>query len=287
MNKERKGYLELILFSLFVGIVGIFVRLTENLDLYSIVFFRASITSIFLFFVIIFRKGIKEFSLIYPFRTLLIGLFQGLAIFFYFGAIFKTSISNAIFLLYTAPVFSIFPAKYFYKEKIEKATILGIFITLAGIILVLEPRTFSIGSRETLGNLMGLCAGLCYAAMALTAKPLLKIASGYYAVFWQHVIVTIMFIFFINVESFYGLYANWWQLLVIGILCTGIAFLLFMEGVKRVKAQKIFIVTTLEPLAGTLAALLVLREIPSLLTTIGAVLIIYGVYRVTRSKPVL
>ena len=59
MSEEQKGYLELILFSLFVGIVGIFVRLTENLDIYSIVFFRASIASVFLFFVIIFKKGIQ------------------------------------------------------------------------------------------------------------------------------------------------------------------------------------------------------------------------------------
>ena len=72
-----------------------------------------------------------------------------------------------------------------------------------------------------------------------------------------------------------------------GVLCTGIAFVLFMEGLKRVKAQKVLIVATVEPLAGTLAALLVLKEVPSFLTIIGAVLIIYGVYRVTRLKPVL
>lgn len=121
MNEEQKGYLELIVFSLLVGIVGIFVRLIENLDIYSIIFFRASIATIFLFLVTIFRKGIRELSLEYPFRTLLIGLFQGLAIYFYFEAILKTSISNAVFLLYTAPVFSIFLSKYFYKEEIERA----------------------------------------------------------------------------------------------------------------------------------------------------------------------
>ena len=97
-------------------------------------------------------------------------------------------------------------------------TIVGIFITLAGIILVPDPRTFYISSKETVGNLMGLCAGFCYAAIALSAKPVLKNTSGYYAVFWQHLIGTIMFLFFIDAESFYGLYANWWQLLVIGIL---------------------------------------------------------------------
>ncbi|MGA1869830.1 MAG: DMT family transporter [bacterium] len=286
MNGEQKGYLELILFSLFVGTVGVFVRLIENLDIYSIVFFRALIAFVFLFFITLCRKGIKELSLASPFRTFLVGLLQGITIFLYFGSILNTTISNAVFLLYTAPVFSIFISRVFLKEEIEKETIIGVFIALTGIILMLNPRTFSFGSEKTKGNLMGLGAGFTYSAMTLTAKPLMKKVSSYYVTFWQNLVVCLMFLFFLRPGAFYGLYTNWWQLLVIGILCTGIPFLLFMEGIKKVRTQKILIVTTLEPLVGTLAALLVLKETPSVLAIIGAMLIIYGVYRVTSVKKV-
>ena len=287
MNTEKKGYLELILFSLLAGVVGVFVKLVQNLDVYTILFFRAFIAAIFILLVIIFRKRLKELSIISPIQTLLVGLFQGLSIFLYFLSVLNTTVSNALFLVYTAPIFSLIFAKFFFKEKIEKETIIGVIITLIGIIFVLDPKTFSFNSSQTLGNLMGLASGFFYSAMALTAKPIMKNKSGYYTAFWQYVVISLMFVFFIKINSVNILLENWWKLLIIGILCTGIAFILFMEGVRKVKAQKIFIVTALEPLAGTVVALIVLNEIPSIMTIIGAIFILYGVYRIANKKAAL
>ncbi len=286
MKSEQRGYVELIIFSLLAGTVGTFVKLIQNMDVYTILFFRAAIATLFIFGVVLFRKNIKELYLAYPFRTFLVGFIQGLALFFYFASVLKTSVSNAIFLLYTAPIFSVIFAKIFLKEKIEKETIIGIIVTLAGIIFIIDPRTFSFSSGQTLGNLLGLASGLFYSAMALTAKPLMKNKSGYYVAFWQYLVISVMFLFFLNIKSSAVIAVNLWKLLVIGIICTGIAFILFMEGARKVKAQKIFIVTSLEPLAGTIFALFVLNEIPSPIAIIGGVLILYGVY-VTTSKKII
>ena len=86
-------------------------------------------------------------------------------------------------MLYTAPIFSVVLAKYFLKEKIEKKTLWGLFLAVVGIAFILDPRTFSFSSRETIGNLLGLCSGFSYAMMALIAKPVLKKVSGYYVAF--------------------------------------------------------------------------------------------------------
>lgn len=279
---QSNGYLELILFSIFAGIVGVMVKMVKGLDVNTIIFFRASIAVVFIFIVVLFMKRAKELSLQYPVQTMLVGVFQGLCFVFYFGSIMQTSVSNAIFLLYTAPIFTVIFAAIFLHEKIEKETIIGMLITLAGIIFILDPRTFSFNSTQTIGNLFGLLAGALYAAMAVTAKPLMKKVSGYYVVFWQCVITALMFIFFVRIESTAVLISNWGKLLIIGIVCTGIAFILFMQGLQKVAAQKVFVITALEPLAGTIAALIVLSEMPSYMTIIGAVLIIYGVYRMTN-----
>ena len=280
MLHYHKGYAELVLYSILAGLVGVFVRLVENLDVYSIVFFRATIAYVFIFIILAFRNKLSELVLESPLRTFLVGLFQGLSIFLYFTAVLKTSVSNAVFLLYTAPLFSVIIAKLFLGEKIERETIIGIVITLLGIVLILDPRTFSFASDQTVGNLLGLLSGLTYAAMALTAKPILQKASGYNLVFWQYLIISVMFSFFLQYNFEVAMVVNWWKLLAIGILCTGIPFVLFMNGIKKVKAQKIFIITALEPLAGTFFAILLLREIPSVLTLVGALFIVYGVYRV-------
>ncbi|HLC69361.1 MAG TPA: EamA family transporter [Candidatus Bilamarchaeaceae archaeon] len=282
MGEERRGYLELILYSVFAGVVGVFVKLVENLDTYSLIFFRAGIAAIFILLVILFQRRIKELGIVHSGKTLLVGIFQGLSIFLYFTSLLQTTVSNAVFLLYTAPIFSVILAKFFLKEKIEKETLIGIFITLLGIIFILDPTTFSFDSNQTIGNLIALGSGFFYSAMALTAKPVLKTKSGYYVAFWQNIIISLMFILFLKVNPVSAISTNWWQLGIIGILSTGIAFILFMEGVRKVKAQKIFIVTALEPLAGTVLALILLAEIPSILTIAGAILILYGVYRTTK-----
>jgi drug/metabolite transporter (DMT)-like permease len=284
MNAEKKGYLELILYSLLAGIVGVFVKLVQKLDINSIVFIRALIASVFILLVVLFRKKLKELTIVSPLQTLLVGLFQGLSIFLFFSSILNTSVSNALFLVYTAPIFSIILAKFFLKEQIEREAVVGMVVTLIGIIFVLDPRNFSYNPGQTFGNFMGLASGFFYSAMALTAKPIMKKKSGYYVAFWQYAVISLMFVFFLKIDSTTVLMENWWKLLIIGILCTGIAFILFMEGVRNVKAQKIFIVTALEPLVGTIASLLILKEVPSFMTIIGALFILFGVYRITFRK---
>ncbi len=284
MDEERRGYFELVVYSILAGMVGVFVKLVHNLDAQSIVFFRAAIATVFIFSVILFQRRLKELAIVQPVKTAFVGIFQGLSIFLYITSLLHTTVSNAVFLLYTAPVFSIILAKVFLKEEIEKETLIGISITLFGVILILDPRTFSFDSTQTLGNIIALGSGFFYAAMALTAKPIMKKVSGYYVAFWQYLVISIMFLLFVNIKSISVIYDNWWQLAIIGIICTGIPFILFMEGVRKIKAQKIFIVTALEPLAGTVLALFILGEIPSLLTIAGSLLILYGVYRVTKVK---
>ena len=282
MDEESKGYLELILYSLFVGVVGVFVKLVQGLDAFSITFFRAAIATIFILGTLILLKRTKELAITHSKKLLLVGIVQGLSIILYFIALLSTTVSNAVFLLYTAPIFSVIFSRFFLKEEIERKTIIAIFVTLLGIIFILDPTTFSFDSSSTIGNLLALTSGFFYAAMMIIAKPVLKERSGYSVAFWQYFVITLMFLPFLKFNSASVILSNWWQLGIIGIVCTGIAFMLFMEGVRKIKAQKVFVITTLEPLAGTALALLLLNEVPSLFTAIGAALILYGVYGITK-----
>ena len=284
MGDEKRGYLELVAYSLLAGIVGVFVRLLQGIDAQSIVFLRAAIAAAFIFLAVAARSRIRELKIVHPVKTLFVGLFQGASIFLYITALLNTTVSNAVFLLYTAPVFSVILAKVFLKEEIERETIIGVLVTLVGIILILDPRTFSFDSSQTFGNIVALGSGFFYAAMALTAKPIMKKTPGHYVAFWQYLVISLMFLPFLSIKSAAAIYGNWQLLAIIGIVCTGIPFILFMEGVRKVKAQKIFIITALEPLAGTLLALVVLGETPSLLAVAGALLVLYGIFRVASGS---
>lgn len=283
MENEQKGYWQLISYSVLAALVGVIVKSIKDLDIYSIIFFRAIIASIFILIILILTKKIKELTLVSPVKTILVGLFQGISIFLYFNAILNTSITNAVFLLYTAPLFTLIFAKIFFKEKIEKVAIFGVAITLLGIACILNPKEFSFNLSQSFGNLMGLGAGLFYSMMTLTAKSIKQNVSGYYIVFWQYLVIAIVFAIFANFHNT-SILVNLPKLLLIGIVCSGIAFVLFMEGVRKVKAQKIFVITSLEPFFATIYGLIFLKEIPPFFTLIGAALILFGVYKISHKS---
>jgi drug/metabolite transporter (DMT)-like permease len=282
MNDTDKGYLLLFIYSIITGFVGIIVKLIRGIDAYSIVFLRAVIAASFILTFILSRKKLSELRLVSPLNTILMGLFDGLSVILYFLALMLTNVSNALFLVFAAPVFSAVFARLFLKEKIGKETILGICVVMVGITVMLDPRTFSFASKDTLGSILALLSGVFYAAMAVCAKPLMKKVSGYYSSFWDYLVISLMFVLFIKPAQAPAIAANWIQLLVLGVVCSGIAVVIFMEGVKRVPAQKVFILTSLSPVIGTLFAAIILKETPSILVLIGGAIILAGIYLTTR-----
>jgi len=284
MNDTEKGYLLLIIYSFLSGFVGIIVKLIKGIDTYSIAFLRAMIAASFILIFLLFRKKLSELRIVSPLNTILMGIFEGISVILYFLAVMMTNVSNALFLVFTAPIFSAIFARIFLKEKIGKNTVIGIGVVMVGIAIMLDPRTFSISSKDTLGSILALLSGIFYAAMAVAAKPLMKKVSGYYSTFWEYVVISLMFVLFFKPSQSGAIFANWIQLLVLGVICSGMAVILFMEGVKRVPAQKVFIITSLEPVIGTIFAAIILKENPSSFVLVGGAIIIAGIYLTTRKS---
>jgi drug/metabolite transporter (DMT)-like permease len=253
-------------------------------DTLSIVFFRSCIAAIFIGLVCIAIRQAGALRLRDPRATLLVGLFQGAMIGLIMAALRMTSVSNALFLLYTAPIFSVLLARVFLKERIAATTWAGIGVALLGVLCIVDPRTISFDSAHALGNLLALGAGLSLAAMTVAAKPLSRRVSGHYIVFWQYLVIAVLTLPFIRVASPTTLLANWWQIGGLGVVCTGIAYLWYMRGVRHVPAQHVLIVASLEPLVGTAMAALILGESLSHLALVGAALIVLGAYGVARTR---
>jgi len=278
MKDEHLGIIYLVLFSFTGGLVGVVVNLAQGIDSFSLAFLRGLSAIIFLFIVILQRKRFKELKIVMPINTIAIGILEGLSILFYFLAVTHTTVSNAIFLVYLAPVYSMILSVIILKEKIQKRSIYGLILAIIGVLLIVDPRQLQ---SIHIGDIYALLAGFFYAAMAIVAKPITKKKSSYYIAFWQYFIITLMFLFFYKPDISL-LIINWWQILILGVFCSGIAFVIFMEGVKRIEGQKIFIVTSLEPFFGTILAFFFLKEVPSPLTLIGGIVIISGVYLISQ-----
>jgi drug/metabolite transporter (DMT)-like permease len=70
-------------------------------------------------------------------------------------------------------------------------------------------------------------------------------------------------------------------LLILGIFCTALAHSLFIKGMRLIKAQTAAIISSLEPVYGIIMALFVIKEIPSLRTVLGGIVILGTTMAVT------
>lgn len=100
-------------------------------------------------------------------------------------------------------------------------------------------------------------------------------------VFWQHVVATIVLLPFATLGTNMLLPENVLPLIGLGSICTGLAFLLFMFGVRLVPPNHVLITPLLESLFTIGVASLLLQEPLSSGAISGALLIVFGAYRIT------
>lgn len=280
-KKESNGLFLLGLFSFVTAFVGIFVKLINGMDVYQIIFIRASLALAFIFFITKTKGKISELRIEKPLLTLFIGIFEGISILAFFLAINLSSVTNAIFLAYSAPIWSVFFSYFFLGEKIEKKTIISVIIAIIGILFIVDPRKLEFNLQ--LGNIFALLSGFFYAAMAILAKPMLEKKSGYYVAFWQYFVISVIF-GIISRFNLAGAFDNVPALIGLGIFATGLSAILFMEGIRKVKGQEIFVITSIEPVFASILAFIILGEKISVLGYLGAALILIGIYNISKKQ---
>ncbi len=281
----NNGVLYLISFSLLTGFGGYFVKLTQGINSQQILFFRAVLACFFLLALAVFTKRLKELKFRFPFGTILMGVVEGLSIYFYYLALTKTTITNTTLLIYTAPIFSVILAAIFLKEKVERKTILGILASFIGVIIVSDIGQLRLDPEHLSGSIFALLGGFFYSAMAISSKSITEKTTPLYAAFWQYLVIMVLSAAFALPASFQLLKVNAPSLLYLGWAAGGLAFILYMEGIKWVKGQIIQVITMLEIVVASLSGILLLGEKLTLPTIIGGLFIIGGIFIVSvKSK---
>lgn len=275
------GVMLLISFSLLTGFGGYFVKITHGINPQQILFFRAVLACIFLFTVAIFTKRLRELKFRFPIGTILMGIVEGLSIYFYYLALERTTIANTTLLVYTAPIFSVILARIFLKEKIERKTILGILASFIGVIIVSDPSKFRVDSQQMYGSIFALLGGFFYSAMAISSKSLTEKTTPLYSAFWQYFVIMILSALFVLPAPFQVFTSNLPSLLYLGWAAGGFAFLLYMEGIKKVKGQVIQVITMLEILVASFSGFFLLKEPLTSNTILGGAFILLGIFIVS------
>jgi drug/metabolite transporter (DMT)-like permease len=284
-----KGYTQIATGAVMYGLIGIFVKLTTQMPLGSIIFYRLlfGLIVIALFFAC-FRR-LSELRVVQKKQyILLLGLMQAGTMLSYFFSLKHTSVSIAVLLLYTAPVYVTLLSPLLLKEYISHRSIFALAISIVGVILVIRPDTLfqDVGYTYLIGLAAGLVSGLFYGGMTLTSRYLKDFYTGTAQGAWALLITLLIFSPYSVAITAKVLLDNLAVLFMFGLIPTALALVFYLSGLMQVRAQNASIVALLEPASSVVFAYFILSEPITVSMLAGGALILLGAVLVSRERPV-
>ena len=279
MNAKIKIITAMVTF----GTIGIFVRYIP-LPSSIIALVRGVLATFFLLAVMACGKRWPDKAAIT--RNLALLLISGVLIGFNWILLFEaynyTSVAVATLCYYLAPVFVIIASPFVLGEKLTARKTLCVIAALGGMVLVsgVIQNYMNGGNTEDLnltGVLLGIGAGALYATIILINKKL-KDISSYDTTVMQLAAASIVLVPYCLLTVDMGVLeitpVSVALLLIVGIVHTGIAYVLYFGSIKELSAQTVAIFSYIDPILAVLLSALLLKENMDMLSILGAVMIL-------------
>ena len=168
---SKRIYLILFIALISVSSTSVVIRYVELVPALTLAFWRMLSASVFLWCYSIKRPQ-RLISLNNRNRILFAGFFLGMHFALFFVGVRSTSVASATLLANTGPIFTSILSGL-SGQKVSKSVILGLFISVFGIILV-QWSGFGVEGNNYLGNLSSLLSGFCIAMTYMFASRIRK-----------------------------------------------------------------------------------------------------------------
>ncbi len=259
------------------GTLGPFVRniwvSSGELALYRAVM-AAGLIGVFLLVTkqkIPFDKIKKEIPLL-----LASGVAMGINWILLFEAYKHTTISVATLSYYFAPVIVTVVCPILFKEKLTGKQIVCFIMSTLGIVMITGIGDMGSGSN-IIGILFGLGAAVFYATVILLNK-FIKNVEGIHRTFMQFLSAVVTLIPYVMLTSGVTLggmdSVGWINLLIVGLIHTGVTYCMYFSSLKELPGQKVAILSYIDPLVAVLISVTILGETMTLWQIIGGILIL-------------
>ena len=263
---------------LIYGTIGLFRRMLPFSSA-MIAIMRGIIGSCFLIVYMKIRKKpirLKNAANEVP-LVLFIGALIGVNWIFLFEAYNYTTVAIATLCYYMAPVFVIIAAVFVLGERMTVKKIISILLSVIGMILIsktgMHPESDTLDIR---GILFGLLAAALYAAVILLNKKIKKMGV------YERTILQLLSAAFVLIPyqlvtdgiAIQGTPISWGLMIFIGIVHTGIAYLLYFGSLTALPTQMVALFSYIDPVTAVLLSAFLLREPLGLSGVLGTILIL-------------
>lgn len=205
------------------------------------------------------------------------GAFIGINWILLFEAYRYTTVATATLCYYMAPIFVTLASPFILKEKLTVKKVSCILIALLGMVFVSGIAGTGSSQITVPGILCGIGAAFFYACVILLNKHL-KDISAYDMTMTQLLVsatVILPYVLLVEDVSFKAMDTTAIIcLLLVGIVHTGFAYMIYFSSISVLKAQTVAIFSYIDPVVAIILSALLLKEKMGVSGIIGAVLIL-------------
>lgn len=218
---------------------------------------------------------------------LIVGFCNSTLPFLLFGFAAETLPASLLAILNaTAPIWGALVSAAWMRTPLARKTVVGLVLGVAGVMLLVgfDPATLEPGA--TLAVIASLCAALSYGVATTYTKAARKVDpfDNAHGSMWAALLLILPAVPFFpaHAPADVGVMG---AAVALGVVCTGVAYLLYFRLIKDLGAAPALTVTFLIPVFGVLWGWLFLDEPVGWYTVAGSLVVIVGTALVTGFTP--
>ncbi len=159
-----------------------------------------------------------------------------------------------------------------FRETVTRAEWVRLGLVSLGLLLI--TPSFDLADLGTEGLLWGLLSGASFGVLAVLNRRYLSDVNAFAVAGLQNAIVLLVLSPWVVGSLTTISVVNWLWVAVLGVLCTGLAHLLFVSSLRQLPARTAGLVVALEPIYAIAFAWWFFSQAPSLRTLVGATVMI-------------
>ncbi|KPH90316.1 permease [Pseudoalteromonas undina] len=286
MQLQQQSLIYLHIAVLLFGGTALFAKLI-GLNALDITAYRAAIAGVAICVLLTLqKKPIKLHRAKDYVIAILLGVAVGIHWVTYFAGMQLAGITVGMLAFFTYPVITVFLEPLFNKSKPKAKDIISAVVVIIGIYLLIP--NVNLGDDITLGVVTGVVSALFFAIRNITHKRYFSEYGGPQTMFYQTLVASLMLCAFIEVPITQINDTDLILLLIAGVVFTAMPHSLFAASLKNLSAATAGLISCLQPLYGTILAIIILHERPSVMTLIGGALIVsaacFETWSISRKK---
>lgn len=201
----------------------------------------------------------------------------------FINGIARTRAGTASLVVAASPAVVALVARAYGHEKLPLRAVVGIALSITGVVLVLGGTISADGASHLVGDLMILAAVVAWAFYTTLLLPFTKRVDALRLAAWTLLGGVLPLVVIASPALWrtdWGAVTplTWSAVLYSGLMAMVVAYLLWYRGVKEIGATRTAMFGNLQPIVALLVAWIALAEVPTAFQGAGAATVIGGLY---------